>query len=98
MIDKNLIDGLILQGQPSKDVAAAGSCSISTVRDRKRVLRKQGLMPVNIPPTHKPVPIPDLPENRTINYREAIYAPTPKRKPLEGITSNTPSSFVVQIC
>ena len=97
MIDKNLIDGLILQGQPSKDIAAAGSCSISTVRNRRRELRKQGLMPAYIPPTHKPVTIPDLPENRTINYREAIYAPTPKRKPLEGITSNAPSGFVVQI-
>ena len=97
MIDKNLIDNLILKGQPSKDIATAGSCSISTVRDRKRVLRKQGLMPAYIPPTHKPVTIPDLPENRTINYREAIYAPAPKRKPLEGITSNAPSSFVVQI-
>jgi len=51
MIDKKLIDGLILNGQPSKDVAAAGSCSISTVRNRKRVLRKQGRLEAHTPPT-----------------------------------------------
>ena len=87
MIDKSLIDNLILKGQPSKDVAAAGSCSISTVRNRKRVLRKQGLMPAYIPPSRKPVTIPDLPENRTINYLKQLRAGFPrKRKPLEGFS------------
>jgi len=80
MIDKKLIDGLILNGQPSKDVAAAGSCSISTVRNRKRVLRKQGRLEAHTPPTKKPVIIPDLPENGTINYLKQLREGFPRKK------------------
>jgi len=49
------------------------------------------------PPTKKPVIIPDLPENGTINYLKQLREGFPRKKyKNEGITGDHPSSFEVQ--